>query len=457
MQAEDISAAQLQLIDRARRYLRDLEMSGVDVATSALCYLNTWSSVPGYAVMQWWRHGWRSLRHAVRIIAKDILAIGRQSRYAIQNAGTAPATYRHLVVTWSRAEDFRPDGSFQDRYFNTNSREVPEALWFIVSLDGQAPEPMDANLRVFRRANRSSRFDVGFLLASLVAALRETGGRRLLHTLSSATSFARQVDRAITTELRAANVRSVILPYEAQPYHHAVFRAATRHDAAIRTVGYLHSALPPLPTDLAYRAGAPDMLLVHSPSQTETLRTRLGWPADALRVIPSLRYRRDKRGSFAGFIFFPYTFFDGELLVRELASFLERLTPGSLRPLTVRNHPHMGTSKRHMELQRRFEETLVRFQDRFSPTAPGHEVSVFVGATASLLEALERGVDVIHLCTDPTFESHSEALWPCVEVKQLSRHVFRYHLKAPGQCLVLGDESDMFRKYLLAPDLGTPS
>ena len=74
-------------------------------------------------------------------------------------------------------------------------------------------------------------------------------------------------------------------------------------DRSIRTVGYLHSALPPLPTDLLYRAGAPDVLFVHGSGQAQTLRSQLDWPGERLQTIPSLRYRRDRGGSFEGFVF----------------------------------------------------------------------------------------------------------------------------------------------------------
>jgi hypothetical protein len=135
MAPEEIGAAQLRMIERARHYLGEVQAAGVDAATSGLCYLNSWTPVPGYALMQRWRKGWTYLGRFAYVIAKDLAAIARQPRYVVQNAHGGGGPYRHIVVSWTRGIDLQPDGSFRDRYFNTSSREIPEALWFIILVD----------------------------------------------------------------------------------------------------------------------------------------------------------------------------------------------------------------------------------------------------------------------------------------------------------------------------------
>ncbi len=449
MQIKNIGTTQLHIIDGARRYLRDMELRGINVATSALCYLVTWAPVLGYAKLQYWQKGWSYLGRYTFIFIRDIIGISTHSSYVVKGGSGSRNRYTQFVVSWSRREDFQTDGSFLDRYFKTNSREKPEALWFLISLDGAVPDSIDENIRIFSKTNRVIKYDIFFLIKTVVTIFIKCKGspRKILHALSSASVFAQEIALAVTDQLRIGTFNKVLLTYEAQPFHHSVFYAAKSFSPEIRTIGYLHSALPPLPTDLIFRSGAPDLLLVHGIGQAQILKSQLDWPAESLRVIPSLRYRREEKISFANQIFFPYAFSDEKLLIQELKKFLNQTPYASLPPLTVRNHPQMEGSKKHLKLKRKLEEILTRYGNRFSPEAPGSQISIFIGATAAILEALERGVNVIHICADPLFESHSEDLWTCLEVKRFSTHVFGYRLRSQEQYITLGSEQYMFEKY----------
>ena len=122
-------------------------------------------------------------------------------------------------------------------------------------------------------------------------------------------------------KLELATIESVLMPYEAQPFQHAVFRAAKVLNKHVATVGYLHSALPPLPTDLIHRAGAPELLLVHGRGQVDILVRDLEWPRHALRRIESLRYRAADSDPLHGFIFLPYFFDRPKLIVNAFRDF----------------------------------------------------------------------------------------------------------------------------------------
>ena len=74
------------------------------------------------------------------------------------------------------------------------------------------------------------------------------------------------------------------MPYEAQPFQNKIFSEVKKLSSIIKNVGYLHS-LPPLTSELIYREGSPDLLLVHSESQYKTLKSYLGWPINNLFLI----------------------------------------------------------------------------------------------------------------------------------------------------------------------------
>jgi hypothetical protein len=65
--------------------------------------------------------------------------------------------------------------------------------------------------------------------------------------------------------------------------------------------------------------------------------------------------------------------------------------------------------------------------------------TIVVGASASVVEALERGLDVVHICTDALFESYSPDIWRHMEVEELQSNVYRYRLRQRGAYIQFAD------------------
>ena len=54
--------------------------------------------------------------------------------------------------------------------------------------------------------------------------------------------------------------------------------------------------------------------------------------------------------------------------------------------------------------------------------------SIFFSATASIIEALEHDVDVIHIVNDPVIEAHTSEMWRSINVKKISINTYLYNL-----------------------------
>ena len=74
-------------------------------------------------------------------------------------------------------------------------------------------------------------------------------------------------------------------------------------------------------------------------------------------------------------------------------------------------------------------------------------MSIFIGATASIIEALERGVEVIHICDDPVLQSYSSDLWPSIKVSEINENTFEYTLLKKGNLIKFGDGDKIFEKF----------
>ena len=88
------------------------------------------------------------------------------------------------------------------------------------------------------------------------------------------------------------------------------------------------------------------------------------------------------------------------------------------------------------------------YKDRFSNMPSNKNISIFFGVTASIFEALETGVDVIHICSDPVFDSYSEKVWPHLNVQKLSENVARYHLNSSGKYIVFGNKGKILHQTI---------
>jgi hypothetical protein len=244
---------------------------------------------------------------------------------------------------------------------------------------------------------------------------------------------------SVTDELRRGRFRQIVMPYEAQPFQHAIYLAVKAADPAITTVGYLHSALPALPTELVFRSGAPDRLLVHGVGQAEILTRHLGWPAARLKTIPSLRYLRDSPDPLAGHIVLPYAIRDADAILRTFEALMRSAPTASMPRWKVRNHPVTGDSPKHVALARRLRTIVQWFPNRMSPGDDLSRQTIVVGASASVVEALERSLDVVHICTDALFESYNPDIWRHMEVQELQPNVYRYRLHERGVYIRFGD------------------
>lgn len=447
MNTDSIEYQQLFLLRKAKKYLDKKKEQGIDTALSSFCYLNSWSNVPGYSILKWWQKGFATIGSFVSVNLRFFLSIAGLSAYDLFTNSKVD-TYSKMVVSWCRREDFDKSGIYFDRYFKTNIKSEKKTLWFLISIDNYVPDNLDEHIFLFAKRKNGLKINIPFLISKIGSLLKKNrfSLRKTLYLSSSASVLAQMIGDKVASLLKANKITSIVLPYEAQPLHHAIFKEAKKFDPSIVTKGYLHSALPPLMTDLFYRDGAPDILYVHGNGQIKILKEYLNWPDQHLKFIPSLRFNRGDTNSMSGYIFLPYDFNDAVSYVQEFKYFLAASSISALPILKLRNHPHQINSTKHIRLMADLEKCMLEYQDRFDALS-ARKVSVLIGATAAILEALERGIDVIHICTDPVFESHCEKIWDNLYVVQISSQTFEYSLKEVNQYIHLGSGEDLFEEY----------
>ena len=67
-----VSNIQLELIDKAKKYLQKNLNKNINVHNSGRCYLCAWDVNPGYAILKFWQKGFKKIFYTFKIFCKDI-------------------------------------------------------------------------------------------------------------------------------------------------------------------------------------------------------------------------------------------------------------------------------------------------------------------------------------------------------------------------------------------------
>jgi hypothetical protein len=430
---ESIGDRQRRLLHDARLFADACAARGRNVALEPECYLTAWAPTRGQARLRRMACGWRAEPARLAWRARDALVSLLYPCQEIVGTRAPDAAFEQLIVSWAFPGDFDPDGHFRDRYFGLSTRDTPSALWLLMLMEDAVPESLPANVRVIRRARGSG------------VPVARPGARR--HRFSGVVAQAMCIADVVRSVLRGASIRRVIVPYEAQPFQHALMLSAKEHDSTIETLGYMHSVMPAVPTEYVYRHGVPDVLLVNGEGQRDILCEFMGWPPERVRSVPSLRYRRDHAPEFAGMVLLPYSF-DGAAITRQFETLMSASASGSMPRWRIRIHPARTDDPVHRATAARLESLIERYSDRTTPTAAMRRCTLIFGATAAIIEALERGFEVVHLCANPLFEKHSQEIWKALDVQEVGPGVFRYALHKPGTYIRLADKDDSAHAWL---------
>ena len=183
------------------------------------------------------------------------------------------------------------------------------------------------------------------------------------------------------------------------------------------TFGYLHSCLPPLPTEFFFKNTLDnlDKLIVHGIDQSWILKNFLGWKTNKILLSKSFRYTKSniKRNS----IYLPYAFNNPDIILNSIKFIFESGILKNRFYFNVINHPHQTFSRKHIKLIKDINLIITSYKkEKIIPS----EYSIFIGATASIIEALEMNIKVLHISSNPEFEFHNNKIWKSFDIKPLN-------------------------------------
>ena len=441
---------QIQIIEYVKKYLKKAENENIITSLSGFCYFPIWSETPGHAKIKFWLNGWLFSFKFLFILLKNILAIASNAKYFICNNYDASKKYDTLILSWAFKENFQTDGSFIDKYFNENSKNLLDSHWILISMDGYVPLNLNKNITLIKKKKSFFKYNFFYLAKIFVLLVIESrfSLKKILHYFSYHSYFAKQICLIVKEILKKNNYKTILMPYEAQPFHQFIIYEAKSIDKKIRTIGYFHSMLPAIPCDFVYRSGAPDLLLVHGESLAEVFQSKLDWPKNKMLLIESLRFRLDENRSLSKKIYLPYILDNKRVLIEEFKKLLINSSKNNFPKLEIKIHQANLNSKKHLDFKNELEKIMEIYKDNFSNNPAEENISIFFGVTTSIFEALESGTKVIHICSDPLLQSFDEKMWPNLSTKKISNCTFSYSLFFKGKYINFGTKKNTLTSTL---------
>ena len=227
-------------------------------------------------------------------------------------------------------------------------------------------------------------------------------------------------------------------PFESQPLQHYIKFLVNNINPSIKCFAYLHTALPALPTEFILSKFNQHNLISHG-NENKIILKKLGWKNKNFIINKSFRYKKRDKNFFRNKIFLPYDFKDSLYIVDQIKKIINHKKLNIYSSFEIVNHPFMTNSKKHLDLIKNLNEIMIDSKYKVN------NFCVCVGSTATIIESLENGVDVVHLVNEPIFEVYTPFFWRHLKTNILEKNIFYYLLKKKNSYINFGTNNEFSR------------
>jgi hypothetical protein len=237
------------------------------------------------------------------------------------------------------------------------------------------------------------------------------------------------------------------MPYEGQVFQNLIIRKSEIFNNKIETIGFVHNFPPALPTNLIHRMGSPKKIIVSGIDQLHCLSKYLFWPKNKILSFESARFI-EKNKDMTGKIYLPGHINSINFIINNLKKILLLYPDANIKNFEIKNHPHKLNSKIHIALIKKIKKLLQEYKNDINKNFK--KISIFIGATGAIGEALEYGCTVIHIVENGILQTYDNKLYPSIKTKIISKYIFEYSLIKKGKLIKFGKKLITFKKYLKA-------
>ena len=342
--------------------------------------------------------------------------------------------YENIIFTWANFKNFDRNGSLNDRYFNLNSRQTKNTLWVVIYIDNKIPKLIDQNILIYQNIRKSTNI-VKFFFFILNKIFSCRNFNAFFHNISNFSFFGKNFYDDIKLYLRP-EIKKIFFPFEYQPFQNRIIYHLKKNRVKTKVIGYIHA--PPLsfPSNYIYRKISPDEIIVNGKDQLECFNKNLNWPKRKIKIKPSTRFLKKTKISMRNKIYFPGTI-RNEKKVYESFLYIINSNKFSVKGFEIRKHPVSANEKKIRRFEKKLRKLLL--SEKVKDLKNNKNLSIFIGSTGAIIEALERGIKVIQICEFPLLDIYSNDLWKNIIINKITKNIYTYRLKKKGRLIKLGD------------------
>ena len=233
-------------------------------------YLTSWANCLGNSKLSILDKNFLSYgKYLYYLILEELIPILIEYKIYFDTESIQNKNYSYICISWSKSSDFDSKGRYKDRYLNSYSDDTNKIIWIVINQDNFKPKVINENIILIQK--KKIRSISKAIDKSKDIFIKKLSGQYYNHTKL-------KIDTVINTIeliLKLNQIKKILIPYEAQPFQIGICSHIHKYYPNIKTIGYIHSALPPLPTEYYFRKGSPNLVLTHGRSQKNILEQKL--------------------------------------------------------------------------------------------------------------------------------------------------------------------------------------
>lgn len=352
--------------------------------------------------------------------------------------------YEKIVLSYFFPKNLKSGRQYFDKYFSIKTNDTKNTLWILIPLENYKKKyEFNDNTILLKRKKK---FNFYITLLIFLKFIENFTKSFFFSKLSNINIDNNYFDRSLFSILEKViienNVKKILYPYESQPHQNYLNHNIKKNFPNIKIIGYMHTAIPPLPLEYLKKNCEPDLLLVNGSSQKNILIKKLGWSSNKVKNISSMRYKMNTNSKMYKKIYLPYHIEDEKKFFK-LFKLLIYSKPKFFFPkLEIKNHPSMSNSKRHLRLIKKISNFLNDEKIFFRTSSLNNKISIFLGSTAAVLEGLERKARVFHICGNDIFEKFDNFYWNEIKIKNIRKNIYEYKILKKGNFIRFGNKKD---------------
>ena len=199
-----------------------------------------------------------------------------------------------------------------------------------------------------------------------------------------------------------------------------------------------------MPLNFIYKKYSPDKIFLTGEDQFSVFSKYLGWKKKDIKIIPSLRFNKIIKKNLKPTIYLPHSISDPKETMENII-YLNNKGLIDLKNYEIQNHPVGKNNPNNKKLIKNINNLKILVNK--SKKKNHKKYLIFIGNSGAVIEYLERGYDVIHICEKNIYDFYSSNIWKSISNLKIKENVYIYKLKRKGKLIKLGNKKNNLKNF----------